>query len=180
MNDMNINVQKSEIILRSQQKAWVGYIVGLFFLSLSILLMPTEVLLWHTAAGIKIYGHGLLFWASLLWMILCFHMFKKQNKFFRKTFATKVPQKRFTLCGNHEAKLLGTLAIIVFFIFTILSLFVRTSLPRFIVFSLFIFLLGLYLGLNSYEYQIYHKHRILTLHESHSRPNLRQGEMRND
>ena len=149
----------STAILRTQRNLLVGYICALGALSVSLMLMPTELLIWELESG-KIYGHSILFWISLFSAVFCFTRFKKENGYFKSTFPTRLPKKSPTLYRNRESKLLYLLSVCAFLLLLILFCFPFRSLPRFILFGICIFLLGLYLTLNSYEYHIYRKHSI--------------------
>lgn len=149
----------STAILRTQRNLLVGYTCALGALSVSLMLMPTELLIWELESG-KIYGHSILFWISLFSAVFCFTRFKKENGYFKSTFPARLPKKSPTLYRNRESKLLYLLSVCAFLLLLILFCFPFRSLPRFILFGICIFLLGLYLTLNSYEYHIYRKHSI--------------------
>ncbi len=161
MRESSINESKSKPILRSQRHWIVGYISAFALLAAAIMFMPTEVLIWNLGSG-SIYGHSILFWFSLFSGIFCFSRFKKENTYFKKHFSTKLPKKIFSLCRSSESKFLLVITAAMFLLFLIMFCFPIAALPRFILFGISIFLLGLYLGLNSYEYRIYRKHSTLT------------------
>ena len=129
----------------AQRRLIVGYLAALTALCVAIALMPTKLLVWG-----GIYGHSILFWLSLLCSIFCYIGFKQKT--------AKRSPKAFTLCRSKTSKCLLLITIAAFVLFLILQGSVG-SLPRFILFAVCIFLLGLYLGANSYAYHIYRKHR---------------------
>ena len=149
----------STAILSTQRNLLVGYICALGALSVSLMLMPTELLIWELGSG-RIYGHSILFWLSLISVIFCFTRFKKENSYFKTAFPTRLPKKSPTLYRNRISKVLYLLSVCAFLLLLILFCFPFRSLPRFILFGICIFLLGLYLTLNSYAYHIYRKHSI--------------------
>ena len=160
MRESNRSELRSRRILRTQSRLITAYIISLAFLSVAIMLMPTEVLIWNFRSA-SIYGHSILFWLSLFSAAFCFSRFKKENTYFKKTFPAKLPQKAFTLYRSRESKGLYIATASACFLLLILFCFPFGALPRFILFAICMFLLGLYLGVNSYEYCIYHKHTML-------------------
>lgn len=141
-------------ILTAQRRLIVGYLACLTALAVAIAFMPTNVLIWDIPSG-SIYGQSILFWLSLIGAIVCYHCFKRKNAYFKKQ-AAKRPQKHFTLCRSKESKWLLLVTAAAFVLFAALPV---STLPRFILFAVCIFLLGLYLGANSYAYHIYRKHK---------------------
>lgn len=130
------------------------YVLALGALAVSITLMPTQLLVLKLPKG-SIYGHSILFWLSLLAVLLCFRRFKKNNASFQANPSQRLPDKSFRLFRSPESRLLAYLCLCACILFVLLSCFLKSALPRFILFAVCVFLLGLYLGRNSYEYQIY-------------------------
>jgi len=133
----------------AQRRLIVGYLAALTALCVAIALMPTKLLVWDVD-GSSIYGHSILLWLSFLCTIFCYSRFKQK--------AAKRPPKAFTLCRSKASKCLLLITVAASVLFLILQGSVG-SLPRFILFAVCIFLLGLYLGANSYAYHIYRKHK---------------------
>ncbi len=145
-------------ILRAQRRLIVGYLVALLTLAVSVALMPTKLLVWG-----GIYGHSILFWLSLIGIIVCYIRFKRKNAYFKKSRA-RLPTKALVLFRNKKSMWLLIATAAAFVVFLILQSTVGAH-TRFILFAACVFLLGLYLGGNSYEYHIYRKH----LQKSHVR-----------
>ncbi len=135
---------RSNKILRAQRALIVGYLVALTALAVAIALMPTKLLVFG-----GVYGHSILFWLGFIGAIVCYMRFKK---------LASLPKKAFTLCRSKASKCLLLATVAAFVLFVILQSTVGSSLG-FILFAVCIFLLGLYLGANSYAYHIYRKHR---------------------
>ncbi len=157
MREVNRTAFRSKRILHSQGKLIIGYISSLIVLSAAIVCMPTDILIWNLKSG-RIYGHSILFWISIVSASFFFTRFKKGNTYFKKYFPTECPPKTFSLFRNKGSKNLAVITAITFLLLLILSLVPISTFPRFILFAICSFLLGLYLGLNSYEYRIYHIH----------------------
>ncbi len=175
MRETNRSESRSRRILRSQSNLIMGYITALGALSVAIMLMPTEVLIWSLGSG-SIYGHSILFWISLFSGVFCFNRFKKENAYFKETFPTRLPPKAPTLYRSRESKRLGIMTASAFLLLLILFYFPFNALPRFILFAVCVFLLGMYLSLNSYEYHIYRRHRMYVYSLSPKKSQTRRDE----
>lgn len=130
--------------LAAQRRLIVGYLASLSALCVAIALMPTKLLVWN-----GVYGHSILFWVSLLCTIFCYFRFKRKSQ---------KHSPKFSLCRSRLSQCLLLLTVAALVPFVILQ-GTMGSVPHFILFAVCIFLLGLYLGANSYEYHIYRKHR---------------------
>lgn len=147
---------KSNKILRAQRALIVGYLIALAALATAVALMPTKVLVWNVGDG-SIYGHSILLWLALVGVLTCYCCFKRKNSYFKGT-TVKLPKKAFGLCRSKECICLLPATAVALVLFLALQ---STLGPvfRFILFAVLVFLLGLYLGANSYEYLVYCKHR---------------------
>lgn len=157
MREINRNELRSNRILHFQSRMILWYIFSLIALSASIVCMPTDILIFDLKSG-RIYGHSIVFWSSIVSAFIFFARFKKGNAYFKRAFPTQCPQKVFSLFRNKESKYLTLATATIFLLLLTLSFFPHSTFPRFILFSICSFLIGLYLGLNSYEYHIYRIH----------------------
>ena len=145
-------------ILRTQSRLIKLYLLSLLALSVSIALMPTQILI-RNIGSLRIYGHGLLFWCSLLSMILCNKRFKAENKHFCQVFPGSHPANSAPQPSDRWSIVLLTGAGCAWILLLFFLCFPVGALLRFILFSISIFLTQILIGYKSSAYRIYRKHR---------------------
>ena len=174
MKNTNKPASRPKAALPAQRLLIRLYVLALGVLAVSVMLMPTQLLILKLPGG-RIYGHSILFWLSLLATLLCYRLFKQKNAPFKASTSQRLPNKSFRLFRSPESRLSAYLFLCACVLFALLSCFLKSALPRFILFAVCVFLLGLYLGRNSYEYQIYRIHL-----QSYTRNSPRKSQIRRD
>ena len=175
MRDTSLTVPKSKQLLQVQGRLIKGYIASLVVMCVAISFMPTKVLIWNLNSG-RIYVHSILFWISLFSAYICFRQFKKGNLAFKESFPGKLPRKSFSLYRTPASKLFAIITSACFFLLLIVAWFPVSTYVLFILFAICILFLGLYLGLNSYEFSIYCKHRKYILGLSPKKSQIRRDD----
>ena len=152
-------------LTRIQRRTMLLYLLGLLGLSASMALMPTSLLRWQFPSGMTFYGNGILFWLSVILIIICCVRFRKRSKLYQMQFPSKLSSIAFSFTRNTEAKYTAIAAVGALLTFIITFCFATERQLRFTIFAVFLYLLGLYLWVNSTAYQTSRKY----LYRSYSR-----------